>query len=180
MFHHCSPLLHCPFSSSSCPVPFLPWFLFLCQAHKGAFVTPQAAIQAKKVSSLSQAAASGAGCTRGPSTGRQRRVQKELEDLAKAQSGRFHVFPGGHTDGTCIDFLKVLMPGLARTPYEGGVFQLFVEFPSDYPFSPPKLTIVTPIYHYAVSNNGKMCLEVLNSGWSPARTVLQVCHCIAV
>ena len=27
-------------------------------------------------------------------------------------------------------------------------------FPSDYPFKPPKLTFVTPIYHYAVTTQG--------------------------
>jgi len=60
------------------------------------------------------------------------------------------------------------------SPYEGGIFFLNIHFPTDYPFKPPKVQFTTKIYHCNVNNNGSICLDILQSQWSPALTISKV------
>ncbi|PIO30534.1 hypothetical protein AB205_0007110, partial [Aquarana catesbeiana] len=57
------------------------------------------------------------------------------------------------------------------SPYQGGVFFLTIQFPTDYPFKPPKVAFTTKIYHPNINSNGSICLDILRSQWSPALTV---------
>ncbi|CAO2623236.1 Ubiquitin-conjugating enzyme E2 D2 [Lemmus lemmus] len=64
--------------------------------------------------------------------------------------------------------------GPEDSPYQGGVFFLVINFPSDYPFKPPKITFTTRIYHPNINRKGNICLDILGSEWSPALTISQV------
>merc|ERR1712078_250920 len=66
------------------------------------------------------------------------------------------------------------MGGPKDSPYEGGIFFLNIHFPTDYPFKPPKVQFATKIYHCNVNNNGSICLDILQSQWSPALTISKV------
>ena len=101
------------------------------------------------------------------------RIKRVLKELKKFAAGKgvcsgVHVFPDASTP---VDRWKVLLEGPAGSPFEGGVFVLNVEFPSNYPFSAPKITFETPVYHCNTNKAGRICLELLHSGWSAATNV---------
>ena len=62
-----------------------------------------------------------------------KRIMKELILLKNEPHQYVRVFPS-EKDFT---FWKVLMIGPVDTPYQGGVFTLYVQFPDDYPNHPP-------------------------------------------
>ena len=67
------------------------------------------------------------------------------------------------------DMLKgyALIIGPKDTPYENGFYFFELNFPSDYPFSPPKLTYLTQDgitrFNPNLYRNGKVCISVLNT-----------------
>jgi ubiquitin-conjugating enzyme E2 D/E len=64
--------------------------------------------------------------------------------------------------------------GPSDTPFQGGVFNLRIHFPVDYPFKAPRLQFTTKIYHPNINSDGGICLDVLKDKWSPALTISKV------
>ena len=64
--------------------------------------------------------------------------------------------------------------GPKGSPYDGGVFYLSIHFPTNYPFTPPKVTFSTRIYHCNITSAGVICLDILKDNWSPALTISKV------
>lgn len=102
------------------------------------------------------------------------RLKKELERLRKDP-------PYGVTCWSkedCVDCLQAQLLGAQGTPYEGGIFSLDIRIPDRYPFQPPQVQFVTPIYHPNVDNAGRICLDVLKSqpqgSWKPAHNLSTV------
>jgi len=63
-------------------------------------------------------------------------------------------------------------------PYTGGTWLLSVDFPVDYPFKPPNVRFVTPIYHCNVNSSGALCLDVLKDNWNPSLNIFKVVQAI--
>merc|ERR1712166_553515 len=66
------------------------------------------------------------------------------------------------------------MGGPADSPYMNGLFLLEIDFPTEYPFKPPKIRFITKIYHCNINEKGGICLDILKDNWSPALTISKV------
>ena len=64
--------------------------------------------------------------------------------------------------------------GPADSVYAGGFFFLDINFPSDYPFKPPRVNFTTKIYHCNVNPDGAIRLDILQGEWSPGLSILKV------
>ncbi|KAF6274859.1 ubiquitin conjugating enzyme E2 T [Rhinolophus ferrumequinum] len=85
------------------------------------------------------------------------RLKRELDLLAAEP-------PPGITcwqDGDQMGNLRAQILGGANTPYEKGVFKLEVIIPERYPFEPPQIRFLTPIYHPNIDSAGRICLDIL-------------------
>ena len=100
-----------------------------------------------------------------------RRLQKELEELNMNPPTNCSA---GLTDEDDIYLWHATIIGPEGSPYHRGIFFLKIEFPSDYPFKPPKVTFTTRIYHCNINAAGNICLDILKDMWSPALTISKV------
>ena len=69
---------------------------------------------------------------------------------------------------------SAIILGPVDTPYQGGTFKLKITFPRNYPFKPPIINFVTKIYHSNINYSGSICLDILNTNWSPVLTISKV------
>ncbi|XP_055937768.1 ubiquitin-conjugating enzyme E2 T-like isoform X1 [Argiope bruennichi] len=94
------------------------------------------------------------------------RLKKELERFRTQPVSGISCWP---TDN--IYQLKASVMGPDGTPYENGVFYIDIQIPDKYPFIPPNVRFVTPIYHPNVDDSGRICLPTLKSApqgaWKP-------------
>ena len=95
-----------------------------------------------------------------------RRALKEYAAVSREPPEGWQVFVGAE------DVLqwKAVLSGLPA-PYDEGTWLLTVAFPTNYPFSAPRVRFVTPTYHCNVSADGMICLDRLQGAWSPATTI---------
>lgn len=79
--------------------------------------------------------------------------------------------------------------GIDSSPYAGAIFHIELQFPDNYPESPPSVKVLTPIPHPHVHGD-KVCLDLLSdfdgyfkrsastgvyhTGWSSAYSVLSI------
>ena len=99
------------------------------------------------------------------------RLKKEMKDLIN--NPPCNCSAGLVNDDNFYIWQATIM-GPSESVYEGGLFNLKIEFPQDYPFKPPKVQFVTPIYHCNISSNGSICLDILKDQWSPALTISKI------
>lgn len=72
-------------------------------------------------------------------------------------------------DNGCLWLIEKLQP---RDPYKAGAFRIRMTFPDAYPFKPPTIRFITPIYHPNISEKGLLCLPILQfDNWKPATSV---------
>ena len=99
-----------------------------------------------------------------------KRIQKELKELGEDPPANCSAGPSGDD----IYNWDATIMGPEGSVYGGGVFQLSIIFPGNYPFKAPKIKFVTRIYHPNINSAGGICLDVLKDQWSPALTISKI------
>ncbi|KAF8128364.1 ubiquitin-conjugating enzyme/RWD-like protein [Boletus edulis] len=99
-----------------------------------------------------------------------KRIHREIADAKKEDLGPITLAPT--QDG--LYHWKATIPGPQGSPYEGGVFNVDIQLATDYPFSAPKVTFATRIYHMNISDKGSICIDILKQNWSPALSLFKV------
>jgi len=99
-----------------------------------------------------------------------RRIAKELQEIAESPMQHISAFPSEDDDITA--WTASITVENEESVYDGGTFLLEIRFPEAYPFKPPKVRFLTRVYHSNVSDRtGAICLDLLKGQWSPVITV---------
>ncbi|KAF8841473.1 UBC-like protein [Paxillus ammoniavirescens] len=99
-----------------------------------------------------------------------KRIHREIADAKKEDLGAITLAP---TQDSLYHW-KGAIPGPQGSPYDGGVFDVDIQLAPDYPFSAPKVTFGTRIYHMNISDKGGICIDILKQNWSPALSLFKV------
>lgn len=86
-----------------------------------------------------------------------------------------------HDESNMLKGYIMIVPG-EGSPYSYGYFMLTLDFPNNYPYSPPKATYITnngtTRFHPNYYMNGKVCLSLLNTWrgeeWSSCNTITSI------
>uniref|UniRef100_A0A0D9V2P2 UBC core domain-containing protein n=1 Tax=Leersia perrieri TaxID=77586 RepID=A0A0D9V2P2_9ORYZ len=91
------------------------------------------------------------------------RIQKEIKLLLNdPPHGVSLNLSGDESALSSLLSFEARIEGPDETVYSKGVFVLKIQIPERYPFQPPNVTFVTPIYHPNIDNGGRICLDILN------------------
>eukprot|EP00999_Lentomonas_sp_LEN2_P001381 NODE_2417_length_575_cov_124.787946_g2367_i0.p1 GENE.NODE_2417_length_575_cov_124.787946_g2367_i0~~NODE_2417_length_575_cov_124.787946_g2367_i0.p1 ORF type:complete len:150 (-),score=30.01 NODE_2417_length_575_cov_124.787946_g2367_i0:37-486(-) len=98
------------------------------------------------------------------------RIAKETQKLQSDPPPGISASP----DPDNMRYFRVVVAGPKDSPYEGGVFNLELFLPDEYPMVPPKVRFLTKIYHPNIDKLGRICLDILKKNWSPALQIRSV------
>ena len=92
--------------------------------------------------------------------GQRGKVKKELKEFHQSleNESRWTIV---ENDEDRLDGISVLIFGPPNTPYEGGTFEIEIEFPRRYPLEAPELEMKTKIFHPMINKYGNICLAIL-------------------
>ncbi|DBA01718.1 TPA: hypothetical protein N0F65_010128 [Lagenidium giganteum] len=97
------------------------------------------------------------------STAARRRL---MRDFRKLQNDPPSGVSGAPMDNNIMVWQAVIF-GPDDTPWEGGTFNLTLEFSEDYPNKAPTVKFITKMFHPNIYNDGQICLDILQNQWSP-------------
>ncbi|XP_010924209.1 uncharacterized protein [Elaeis guineensis] len=109
------------------------------------------------------------------------RMQKELKLLMTDPPPGVslpQISANENLSSSSLSSFEARIEGPEGTVYSKGVFTLKIQIPERYPFQPPNVTFVTPIYHPNIDNGGRICLDILNlppkGAWQPSLNISTV------
>lgn len=104
------------------------------------------------------------------STAALRRLQNELKNLSSQAPDTITAGPVDED----ITHWEASFTGPDDTCWEGGLFRLSLKFSGDYPNHPPEVRFLSAMFHPNVYADGRICMDILKSHWSPSTDVLSL------
>jgi len=109
-----------------------------------------------------------------------RRLQKDIVEIIKNPLTEHGIYYA-HDEQNMLKGYAVIF-GPSDTLYRYGCYCFEFKFPTNYPFSPPKLTYMTndgrTRFHPNLYRNGKVCISILNTWkgeqWTSCQTIKSV------
>ena len=105
-----------------------------------------------------------------------KRIKKEFTEIHRNPTSSIGITVGLPEEDNIFKWI-VTFVGPRDTSYKCGIFSYIVEFPDNYPETPPEIYFTTPIYHLNINpyNNigvklGHVSLDFLNN-WKPEYTI---------
>jgi ubiquitin-protein ligase len=69
---------------------------------------------------------------------------------------------------------QAIITGPDNTPYEGGIYELNLSIPCNYPVKPPKFRFKTEIFHPNISKNGDIYIDILQDQWNEVMSIEKI------
>ena len=107
------------------------------------------------------------------STASRRRLMRDFKRLQEDPPAGVS---GAPTDDNILLWNAVIF-GPADTPFEDGTFKLTIQFTEEYPNKPPVVRFTSKMYHPNVYADGSICLDILQSRWSPTYDASSILVC---
>ena len=101
----------------------------------------------------------------------EKRIRSELKEITRNPPSNCSA---GLIDEKNVFVWRATIIGPHDSPYEGGIFNLRIDFPDKYPFKPPNIVFTTKIFHCNINSVGSICLDILKEQWSPVLTISKV------
>jgi ubiquitin-conjugating enzyme E2 D/E len=73
-----------------------------------------------------------------------------------------------------LDQWRVIIKGTDGTPYANKWWYMYVTFPDSYPISPPVFQFVSVPFHMNVSQEGRVCLNLIEKGYMASAPVVEL------
>lgn len=66
---------------------------------------------------------------------------------------------------------EAMITGPENTAWEGGLFRMKLQFDKNFPIEPPTVRFLTPMFHPNIYVDGRVCMSILKSEWSPSLSI---------
>ena len=97
-----------------------------------------------------------------------------MKDLKKMQTeSKDQSITASPNDDSIFNWTAVIF-GPEESPWDGATFKLSMTFTDQYPNKPPNVRFRTDIFHPNVYKDGRICLDILDSNWSPVYDVQSI------
>eukprot|EP00004_Rigifila_ramosa_P014408 TRINITY_DN327_c0_g1_i1.p1 TRINITY_DN327_c0_g1~~TRINITY_DN327_c0_g1_i1.p1 ORF type:complete len:273 (-),score=38.27 TRINITY_DN327_c0_g1_i1:82-900(-) len=100
-----------------------------------------------------------------------KQLMQEYRKMQQASNPHLTVYG---LEGDDIFKWVVFIRGPEGTMYHGGIFRALLRFEDNYPMKGPSVQFTSPILHPNIYRDGKVCISILQSDWSPVLTVEHV------